>query len=62
MAVRGECAAQRRESEAEADMDIRNWEQRNSDMVLSETNPELESQRLELYQANQWADQVKKKR
>ena len=32
-----------------------------ADMV-SETNRELESQRLELYQANQWADQVKKKR
>ena len=26
-----ECAAQRRLSEAEADMDIRNWEPRNSD-------------------------------
>ena len=28
-AARGECAAQRRLSEAEANMDIRNWEQRN---------------------------------
>ena len=26
IAIRGECAAQRRLSEAEADMDIRNWE------------------------------------
>ena len=34
MAVRGECAAQRRLSEAEADMDIINWEQGNSDMAL----------------------------
>ena len=31
MADRGECAAQRRLSEAEADMDERNWEQRSSD-------------------------------
>ena len=36
MAVRGGCAAQRRFSAAEADMDIRNWEQRNSDIALYE--------------------------
>ena len=30
----GECAAQTRLSEAEADMDIRNWEQRNSDIAF----------------------------
>ena len=57
LAVRGECAAQRRLSEAEADMEIRNWEQKSSDMALCEVNRELESQRLELYQANQWAAQ-----
>ena len=56
VAVRGDCAAKPRYSEAEADMDIRNWEQRNSDMALYETNRELESQRLEPYQANQWAE------
>ena len=38
-------------------MERRNWEQKSSDMALYETNRELESQRLELYQANQWADQ-----
>ena len=38
MAVRGECAAQRRLCAAEADMDMRNWEQRNSDIALYETN------------------------
>ena len=48
LAVQGGSAAQRRLSEAEADMDIRNWEQRNSDVALHETNRELESQRLEL--------------
>ena len=62
LAVQGECAAQRRFSEAEADMDIRNWEQRNSDIAPYETNRELESQRLELYQANQQADQAQDKR
>ena len=45
-------------SEAEADMDIWNWEQRNYGIAVFETNRELESQRLELYQANQWADQA----
>ena len=62
MANRGECAARRRSSEAEADMGIRNWEQRNSDCALYETNRELESQRLELYPANQWADQAQREK
>ena len=35
----------------------RNWEQRYAVIALYATNRELESQRLELYQANQWADQ-----
>ena len=50
----------KRLSESEADMDFLNWEQRNSDNALCETNRELESQRLELYQANQWADQAQR--
>ena len=53
LAVQGECAAQKRLSEAEAEMDIRNWEQRHADIALHENNRELESQRLELYQSNQ---------
>ena len=60
LAVQGECAAQKGLSEAEADVNIRNWEQRNSDIAFYETNRELESQRLELYQANQWADQAQR--
>ena len=60
LAVQGECGAQRRLSEAEADMDTINWEQRNSDVALYETHQELESQRLELYQANQCADQAQR--
>ena len=34
VAIQGEWAAQRRLSEDEGDMNIRNWEQRNSDIVL----------------------------
>ena len=37
---------------AEADMDIRNWEQRNAVFALCETNRELESQRLPRASAN----------
>ena len=62
LAVPGESAAQRRSSEAEADMDQRNREQRDSDIALHETNRELESQRVELYQANQWTDQPQKEK
>ena len=60
LAVQGECTAQRRSSEAEADVDIRNWEQRDSDITLDETNRKLEPQRLELYQANQWVDEAQR--
>ena len=31
-------------------------------MVLDETSRELESQRLELHQANQWADQAQREK
>ena len=57
-AVRGEKSAQKRLSEAEAAMEIRNWEKRNSDIALYETHQEFESHRLQLHQANQWADQA----
>ena len=43
-------------------MDMRNGEQRNSDIASMKTNRELESQRMELYQANQWADQTQRER
>ena len=48
-AVQGKWATQRRTSEAEADMDIRNWEQSFLAIALYETNRDLESQRLEIY-------------
>ena len=63
LAVRRERAAQRRLSETEADMEIRNWEEQKSfDMALCETNRELQPQRLELYHANQWADQAQREK
>ena len=43
-------------------MDIRNWEHRNFDIAFFEINRELESERLELYQANQWADQAQREK
>ena len=62
LVVQGESAAPIRLSKAEGDMDIGNWEQRNADIALCEFNRELESQRLELYQANQWQVRLKEKR
>ena len=62
LAVHGECAAQTRLSEAEAETDISNLERRNADIAIHETNRETESQRLELYQANQSADQAQREK
>ena len=41
-------------------MEVKHWEKRNSDIALHETNQEFESQRLQLQQANQWADQAQR--
>ena len=59
-AVRGEKSAHKRLSEAEAEMEIRNWEKRNSDIALYETHQELGPQRSQLQQANQWAEQAQR--
>ena len=61
LAVQGECAAQRRLSKAEADMDRRNQERRNS-IALYGPNRELKSQRLELKQASQSPDQAQREK
>ena len=37
-AVQGENVAQKRSSEAEADMEIKSWEQKSSEMTLYETH------------------------
>ena len=38
------------------------WEQKSSEVALHETHRELESQRLQLHQANQWADQAQREK
>ena len=58
LAVRGENLAQHRLHEAEADVEGKHWEARNSDIPLYAINQEFESQRLKLQQADQWADQA----
>ena len=61
-AVRGEIAAHKRLCEAEAGMEMRRWEQKNSEVALYESHRELESQRLQLHQAHQWADQAQREK
>ena len=58
LAVPGEIAAPKRLSEAEADLEIRRWDQTNSEISLYESHRELEPQRIQLHQAKQWADQA----
>ena len=57
-ALQGECTAQKRLSEREVEMDRISWEKGNSNLVLFETNQQLES----LYQANQWANQAQREK
>ena len=54
LAVRREKLAQQRLYGAEADVEVKHWEKRNSDIALREINQECESQRLQLQQAKQW--------
>ena len=54
------CAAQKRLSEAHAEIDTRAWERRNADTALHETSRLLESQRVELCQANQLTHQAQR--
>ena len=48
--------------QAEAELDKREWERRNTDIVLCETCRHLESQRMEIYQANQLTDQARREK
>ena len=57
-AARGEKLVQQRLLGAEADVEVKHWEKRNSDIALHEINQEFESQRLQLQQANHWDDQA----
>ena len=49
----------RRLSEVEVEMDRKSWEMGNSEMALNETNRQLESQQMELYDVNQRASSVR---
>ena len=46
----------------EYDLEIQNLERRNSEYALIESRRELESQRRQLLEANQWADQAQRER
>ena len=43
-------------------MEIQNLERRNSEFALTESQRELESQRQQLLEANQYADQIQRER
>ena len=62
LAVRGEKLAQQKSHEAEADVEVKHWEKRNSDIAFCEINQEFESQLLQLQQANQLADQSQREK
>ena len=59
LAERGDKLALQRLYEAEADVEVKLWEKRNSDIALCEINREFGS-RFQLQQANQWTDQAEK--
>ena len=61
-AVLGENSAQRKLYLTEHDLEIPNLERRNSEYALIESRRELESQRRQLLDANQWADQAQRER
>ena len=52
--------AQRKLYGAEAEVEARNWEQRNSDFASQEMNQEFESQRFQLHEEGRWADQAQR--
>ena len=59
-AYQGEFAAQTRLSEAQAESDRRECEMRNADIALYETGMQLQSQRMELDEANQLTYQTRR--
>ena len=61
-AILGENSAQRKLYLTEYDLEIQNLERRNSEYALIESRRELESQRRQLLEANQWADQAQRER
>ena len=56
------CAAQTRLSEAQSELDRREWRMQNADVALDETNMQIQSQRIERYQANHSTDQNRREK
>ena len=61
-AVPGENSAQRKLHLTEYDLEFQNLERRNSEYALIESRRELESQRRQILEANQLADQAQRER
>ena len=61
-AIFGEHSVQRKVYSTEYNMEIQKMERRNSEYALIESQRELGSQRLQLSEANQWADQAQRER
>ena len=61
-AFRGERAARTRLSEAQSELDRREWKMQSADRALHGSGFQLHSQRMELYQANQLTDQSQKEK
>ena len=61
-AFQGVCAAQTRLSEAQSESHRRERRMRNVDIALHETGMPLQSQRMELYRANQLINQTRRKK
>ena len=63
IAIQGESEGRRRLSDADAHLESREWEEREKpEFALYETHQQLESQKKELLQASQWADQAQRER
>ena len=60
--VLGENSVERKLYLTEHDLEIHNLERRNSEYALIESRRELESQRRQLLESNQWADQAQRER
>ena len=52
--------AQRKLYEAEAEVEARNWEEKNTNFAFQGISQEFESQRFQPHQASRWADQAQR--
>ena len=59
-AFQRECAAQTKLSQAQSELDRRERKMQNADRALCDTGKQLQSRRMELYQANQLTDRTQR--